>query len=139
VVLLLEYDFRVADANRNELAIIVPIEKIHARRFLHLAFEERDEIITVEMDLKGLVADLGAFQTFGNDVEITCSSKGRDQIVVLEHLIIDGAGLDRAGPAVDHGHAICAFPVGQAKEAIIKSLLAFPHRLSWMRWFGPCP
>ena len=52
-------------------------------------------------------------QAFVHDVRVAAGrGEGRDQVIVREHLVVDGAGLDRAGPANDHRHAVAAFPVG---------------------------
>ena len=47
--------------------------------------------------------------------------KSWDKVFVSKELIINGAGLNDAGPADKHGHAITAFPVGGFLAAIRSS------------------
>ena len=118
VVLLEEDGLPVVDTDRDELAVIVPVDELLARRFLRFALEEGDEIEAVEMDLECLVADLRAPHAFVDDIGVAAGrGKGRDQVVVRAHLVVDGAGLDRAGPADHHRHAKAAFPVGRLLAA----------------------
>ena len=44
-------------ADGDKLTVIVPVEKFLARPLLHVTIEKRDEVVAVEMDLKGLFAD----------------------------------------------------------------------------------
>jgi hypothetical protein len=55
VLLLLEGNLPLVDANGEEVAVVAPIEELFARRYLHLAFEEGHEVIAVEVDLERLV------------------------------------------------------------------------------------
>src|SRR3990172_3979727 len=65
------------------------------------------------MDLESLVADFHAFEELLLDVGDAGGSEQRRQHVFMgENVVVDGAGLDDAGPADGRGNTIAALPVG---------------------------
>ena len=58
--LLDERDLPVFEAQRKEIAVVTPVEEPFARILLDLAFEERQQVVAVDMDLEALVAGLVA-------------------------------------------------------------------------------
>ena len=58
MLLLLEGDLPLVDAQGDQLAIVAPVEEFLARRFLHVTFEERHEVVAVEVGLECLVSGL---------------------------------------------------------------------------------
>src|SRR3990172_9818882 len=64
------------------------------------------------MDLESLVADFHAFEELLLDVGHAGGSEQRRQHVFMgEDVVVDGAGLDYAGPADGRGDTIAALPV----------------------------
>ena len=77
-----------------------------------LAGERVGEVVAVEMDLEGLVADLHALEQLLLHVGHAGGGQQRGQhVFVREDVVEDGAGLDDAGPADGARHAVAAFPV----------------------------
>ena len=62
--------------------------------------------------MKVVVADLHALQQLFLHIGHAGGRQQRRQhVFVREDVVVDGAGLDHAGPADGTGHAITAFPV----------------------------
>src|SRR5207248_3250078 len=78
-----------------------------------LAHERIGNVVAVEMDLESLVADFHALEELLLDVRNTGGSEQRRQHVFMgEDVVVDGAGLDDAGPTNDGWNPVTAFPVG---------------------------
>src|SRR5580658_1650394 len=116
--------------NREEVAIVAPIEKILSRRILHLTLEVRNQVVAIQVDVKGFVIQLAAGHALPYDIAI--ASRGREsgkQILMREEIVIDGACLDCAGPANKHRHAITAFPVCGFFAAIWRGAAVWPGHI----------
>ena len=102
----------VAVAKGGDAAVIGPVDELLARPFA-FAPESGAEVVAVEVDLVGHVADLAAFAEFflGGRVAGGGDECG-EHVLVGADVIDDGAGFDRAGPADEGGHAVAAFPLG---------------------------
>src|SRR5262249_10877682 len=113
VLLNLEVDLPFQNPDGDELPVIVPIKEVAAWRILHLAFEERHEIVAVEMDLEGLAAGRIAGQAFLDDLWLASrGAEGRDEVIMREDFVVDGPRLDDSRPADQHRYAISALPIG---------------------------
>ena len=118
VHLLLEGDLPLVDTQGDQLAIVAPVEEFFAWRFLHLAFEERHQVVAVEVDLERLVSRLAALLAPFHHIRIAAGcGEGRDEIFMREHVVVHGARLDHPGPADHRRHAEAAFPVGRLLTA----------------------
>ena len=106
----LEAEFPVLVSQGREVAIVGEVEEFLARSLGDVAFQERHEVVTVEMGLEGFVADLQTAQKLCRDVGIAGGGQeGRQEILARGDVVDDAAGLDRAGPPHDHRHAEPAF------------------------------
>jgi hypothetical protein len=65
VILFEEDDLPTTGANGEDVSIIAPIDEAPAGRWLHLAFEEGDQVMAVEVDLEGFGAYLVTFYNRG--------------------------------------------------------------------------
>ena len=70
VVLLDEGNLPRANADGEQIAIVAPVQKFLARRFLHLTLEKRNQVVTIEVDLEGLAAHGVALGALGHDIGI---------------------------------------------------------------------
>src|SRR5689334_3439866 len=70
------------------------------------------------MNLEVLYADLRSLGALRHDIGIAARRReGRQQVVMREHLVVDRAWLNDAGPADHRRHAEAAFPVGRLLAA----------------------
>src|SRR6516165_2897285 len=105
-------DLPVAVTERHEVTFITPIEDSGARILLHLACQEWNEVVPVEMDLEGLAPSLVAFLNFLDDIRLArCCQQGWQHVLVREDVVGDCARLDDARPPDGARHAPSAFPV----------------------------
>ena len=110
----------VAVAQRRDAAVVRPVDELLARPFA-LALERGQQVVAVEVDLVGHVADLPSLQQFFLDAGVAGGGEqGREHVLVRTDVVDDRAGLDDAGPADHAGHAVAAFP--------LRVLLAAEHR-----------
>src|SRR5262245_21378474 len=58
--LLHERRLPIPDAQRHQIAVVTPVEESFTRVLLDLPFEERQQVVAVDVDLEGLVARLVA-------------------------------------------------------------------------------
>ena len=94
-------------------AVVVPVEELLARRLIHFALEEGDQVVAVEVDLERPASRLAALHAAADDVRIAaCGREGGQQILVSEHLVVRRAGLDHARPTDRHRDAEGTLPVG---------------------------
>ena len=111
-LLLEEGDLPVVVAERRDAAVVGPVEEL-APRPVGLALERRHEVVAVEMDLVGPVADLLAGQQLLLDAGLAGGGEQRRQhVLVGGDVVDDGARLDHARPADQRRHAVAALPVG---------------------------
>ena len=76
VLLLLERDLPLVDADGHQVAVVAPVEELLARRLLHLALEERHQVVAVEVDLERLAARLAALLHLLDEVRL--AGRGRE-------------------------------------------------------------
>ena len=70
------------------------------------------DVVAVEMHFEGLVAHLHALEQLLLHVRVAGGGQERGQhVFVGEDVVVDGAGLDNAGPTDGAGHTVAAFPV----------------------------
>src|SRR6516164_9818701 len=105
-------DLPVTVAERHEVTFVAPIEDSRARILLHLAPQEGNEVVPVEMDLEGLAANLVAFLNFLDDIRLArrCQ-QGWQHVLVREDVVGDCARLDDTWPPDGARRAPSAFPV----------------------------
>src|SRR5580704_11532449 len=110
--LLHEMDLPVAVAERHQVTFVTPVEDSRARILLHLARQERNEVVPVEMDLEGLGTGMVAFLNFLDNIRLArrCQ-QGWQHVVVREDFVGDCARLDDARPSDGAGNAPSTFPV----------------------------
>src|SRR5262249_39038309 len=83
-----------------------------AWRVFYVTFEKWHKIVAVKMNVEGLAVELAGLHALLDDVSISRSGgEGGNQVFVCEKLVVDGAGLDDAGPTDEHGHSVAALPV----------------------------
>ncbi len=113
MLLLLEGRPSTADADGDQLAVVAPVEEFLARGLLHLALEERHQVVAVQVDLEGLAPGLAALLAPCHDIRLAAGGgEGRKQVLMRAHVVVDGPGLMHARPADERRHAEPAFPVG---------------------------
>src|SRR5262245_58656037 len=66
-----EHDLEVVETHGDQVAVVVEVEELLARAGFLFAQEQRRHVVTVEVDLEVLLADLVAFQEFPLDVWLT--------------------------------------------------------------------
>ena len=111
-VLPQEGDLPLVVAQGCNAAVVGPVDELLARPFA-LTLERRKQVVAVEVDLVGHVADLLALQQVFLDRGVAGSGEqGREHVLVRTDVVDDRAGLDDAGPADQRRHAVAAFPVG---------------------------
>jgi len=94
------------------IPVITPIEETLARRFLHLPFEERHQVVTVEMNLECFVSDLVPLEALGHHIGIARrGTKGRNKIHMGKHSVVNRARFDHPRPTNHCRHAKPALPV----------------------------
>ena len=109
--LLLEDDLPLVVAQCDQRTVVVPVEELLARAW-RLAADGGREVVAIEVDLEGLLADLHALEQLLLHAGHTRDRHDRRQhVLVGEDVVVDRAGLDVAGPADRAGHAVAAFPV----------------------------
>src|SRR5262249_3880563 len=114
VVLLNEGDLPLGDTYRKQVAVVAPVEKLLARRLLHVALEERNQIVSVEMNLESFAADGVTLGALGNDIRITCRrAKGRQEILVRADIVDYCPGLDHTRPADQARSPVAALRIGR--------------------------
>ena len=100
-------------AQGREVTVVRPVNELVTRRFVDFAFEERHQVVAVEVNLEGLVSGLHPFQELLFDVRIAGGRQHcREHVLVRADLVDDRAGFDDAGPSDRGRHAIAAFPAG---------------------------
>ena len=123
-----EADLPVVDADRVEVGIVVEVEDLAARRLFHLALEERQEVVAVEVVLEGLAAGRVSLKELLLHIR---NARGREErghpILVGHDLVVDRAGLEHAGPTGEGGHAHTALP-GRALLAVERGVAAVGPR-----------
>lgn len=119
MILLDEYNFPVLVTDGEEVPIVAPIEEFLPGRVFHFAFEEGDQVVTVEVDLERLVPGLATLHALSDDVGITCrGSERRKKVLVCKEVIEDRARLDYPGPTNDCRHSVATFPIGGLLTAV---------------------
>ncbi len=109
----MNWTFQLLDAQRHQVAVVAPVQEALARVLLHLALQEGQQVVAVDVDLEGLVAGLVALLELLDDVGLAGGRGQRRQHVgVREHLVGHGSRLDHAGPADRARHAPAALAVG---------------------------
>src|SRR5207302_6780080 len=91
--------------------VIVEIKELLARtgRF---ASQRVGNVVAVEMNLKGLVAEIHSFKQLLLHVRIARRGEQRGQhVFVGEDVVEHGAGLNHSGPADRAGHAEATLPL----------------------------
>ena len=108
-----EHHLPIVVAQCHDLLVVVAVDERLPRALLDFAGQIRHQIIAVEVDLIGHVADRVALQQLVLDVGIAGhGEEGRQPVVMRDHLVRHGARLDLAGPADHARHPIGALPVG---------------------------
>src|SRR6266446_2979291 len=101
-----EAEFPIGVSHGREVAIVREVEEFLPRSLGDVAFQERLEVVPVEVGLEGFVAHLEAVQKFSLNVGLTGSSqKRRHEVLTGYDVVDDTTGLDRARPLRDHGDA----------------------------------
>ena len=109
----MKWSFQFWYAHRQQVAVVAPVEEALAGVLLHLALQEGQQVVAVDVDLEGLVAGLVALLELLDDVGLAGGSQQRRQHVgVGEDLVGHRPRLDDAGPADGAGHTPAALPVG---------------------------
>ena len=110
--LLHEHQLPVVVAQAGQLLVVVDVEERFPRALRGLPGQVGDEIVAVQMDLVGHVADLVALEQLVLHLRVAGhGQKGRQPVEVSDDLVGHLARLDLARPA-DHGrHPVGAFPV----------------------------
>src|SRR5262245_61000178 len=107
--LLHEDDLPLAVAERSQVAVVRPIEKLLAWPLFGIAAQVRQQIVAVEMHLEGLPAGFVPLEALLLDVRFARSCKQcRKPVLVRSDLIADRAGLDHARPPDRARHPIAA-------------------------------
>src|SRR5262249_38751229 len=113
VILFDEGDLPVQNPDREQVAVVAPVEELLPRGFLYLALEERQEVVAVQVDFEGLGPQGAALHAAVDHGRIAASGgESRNEVLVRKELVEDGARLDHARPADQRRHAITALPVG---------------------------
>jgi len=71
VFLLLEGDLLLIDAQGDQVAVVTPVEECFAGWCVHLTFEERRQIVAVEVDFERRISRLAGFHTPSHHIRIT--------------------------------------------------------------------
>src|SRR6185312_3363029 len=101
----------VADPHRDDLAVIAEVHEGLPRALLRLAGQVRNQVVAVEMDLVGGVADLVAIEALLSDLVITGDGQDRWQHVdVRADAVHRRASLDLVRPAEETRHAPATLP-----------------------------
>src|SRR5262249_33932782 len=94
-----------------EFTALPEVEDLLTRALLHLAPEEWQEVVAVDVDLPGLAIRLVPLLQLLDDVGFTRRGQERRQPVFLrKDFVDDRAGLDHTWPSDEHGHAEAALP-----------------------------
>ena len=110
--LLHEHKFPIVVSQPGQLLVVVDVKERLPRALRSLSGQVRHEVVAVEMDLVGHVADLVAGEQFVLDLRITGDGQNRRQHVeVGDDLVGDLARLDLARPAEHRRNPVGAFPV----------------------------
>ena len=109
-----ESGFPIVVADRHQVAVVGPIDELLPRRLLHLAFQERHEVIAIEVHLEGLAVGLVALHHLGDEVGLTRGGgRGGKQILMGADIIDHLLGFDHPGPADERWHTEGAFPASR--------------------------
>ena len=109
---LAEYDFPVSGTEANELAVVVEVEELLARRFILLAGQVGKLVVAVEMHVVGAPSGLPSSKQSILDAGVARGGEqGWEPINSREYLVRDAACPDVARPAHECWHAEGAFPV----------------------------
>src|SRR5262249_19602577 len=99
-----------------------------ARRFFHLAFEKRHEVIAVEMHFERLAPRCVPFRTFGYNIRVTGRrAESWQEVLMSKEIAINSARLDHARPANQARGSIASPPIG-ALLATIRGGATIPPR-----------
>src|SRR5262245_65732008 len=99
MVLLNEGDLPRAETDREQVSVIAPVEEFLARRFFHLALEERHQVISVEMHFEGLAARCVPFRTFRHNIRVTGRrAESWQEVLMSEEIAVNSARFDNARP-----------------------------------------
>lgn len=124
----LEGDLPLVVAHGHQISVVAEIEELPARTLSHLAFEERHEVVAVEMVFEGLLARLVAGEQLLLLLQIRIAAGSRDEgrhpVLGRHDVVDDGAGLDDAGPLGQHRHPKASFVHGAffAAERMIAAI-----------------
>src|SRR5262249_36304882 len=111
--LLDESGLPILDTYGHQVAIVAPVQESFAWILLHLSFEERQQIVTVNPDLESLVAGLVSLLELLHNVRLAGGrQKRRQHVGVREDFVGYRARLDHARPPDRAGHAPSTFVVG---------------------------
>ena len=111
-LLLLEHDLPVVIAQGDQLLVVVDVEERFSRSPRNLSGQVGDQVVAVQMNLVGHVADLVALgQSVLHRGVAGNSQERRQHIEVSDHLVGHAAWLDLARPAEHRRHPVGAFPV----------------------------
>src|SRR5688572_28122187 len=96
---------------RHQRAVVVPVEKFLARVW-PLPGKPVHDVVAVQMDLEGLLADLHTLEQLLFDIRHTrCRQERGQHVFVREEVVVDGPRRDDTGPADRAWHPITTFPV----------------------------
>jgi len=106
----LEGYFPLVETHRHEVGVVAEMEEFAARTFGDLAFEERLEVVAVQMVLEGLAARLVAGEQLLFQIRIASGRDERRHPVFGGHdAVDDDARIDDARPLRKHGHLETTF------------------------------
>ena len=110
--LLHERQLPVVVAQPGQLLVVVDVKERFPRALRDLPGQVGDEVVTVEVNLVGPVADLVALEQFVLNLRVASHGhKGRQPVEVGDDVIGHTARLDLARPADHRRHPVGAFPV----------------------------
>ena len=103
----------VGEAQRDEVALVVDVEKVLARRLVRLAAQVVKLVVAVEVDLVAVSVELRArFQAVGDVLHTHQGREGHEPVIVGEDPVQDRARGEELRVADEARHAERALPVG---------------------------
>src|SRR5215472_278078 len=110
--LLQKMNLPLIDAQRHQVAVVAPVHEPPARIRFHFPFQERQQVVTVEVYLEGLLARLVSLLGFFHDVRLPGGGHpGRKHVAMGAEIVRDSPRLADAPPADSAGHAPAAFVI----------------------------
>ena len=110
--LLHEHDLPVVEAEREHVAVVGEVDEPLPRALVHLAGEVGQQVVAVDVDLEGLVADRVARLQLLDDVGLARGGEERRQpVVVLDDLVRDRRRRGSCRASGSARHAERALPV----------------------------